>query len=216
MSAKIKYFFQESWLLMISSVLFGMLLAATDAAWKPRIEQNAVNRFTSLAGGLLTQAIRFESTGKPITIQIANKPVAADVKRGVDAAGQTVGWVFVCEGSGFADKIKLVVAVDAAFEKMAGFGVLSSNETPGFGDKINITPQDGGFFQPQFIGAPVGSLTLNKVGDSKAIDAEIIAISGATVSSQAVVTILNAWLVPIKEKLAAEGLLQTLTPTPVQ
>ncbi|NLW84166.1 MAG: FMN-binding protein [Phycisphaerae bacterium] len=209
MSNKIKFFFQESWLLMVSSVVFGLLLAITDAAWKPRIEQNTIDRFNRLAGGLLTEAERFESVAaEPLAIEIGGKEIPVDVKRGLDGSGQTAGWAFVCEGSGFADKIRLVVAVDAAFEKMAGFGVLFSNETPGFGDKINITPAAGGFYQPQFIGAPVGTLTLTKSGDAAVIDAEIVAISGATVSSQAVVTTLNAWMVPIKEKLKAEGLLK--------
>jgi electron transport complex protein RnfG len=133
--------------------------------------------------------------------------VSVDVKRGLNAAGQTVGWAFVCTGSGFADKIQLVAAVDAAFETLAGFRVLSSNETPGFGDKINITPDEGGFFQPQFVGAPVGSLTLVKTGDPQEINDQIVAISGATVSSQAVVDTFNAYLVPLRETLASEGLL---------
>ena len=135
MSNKIKFFFQESWLLMVSSVVFGLLLAITDAAWKPRIEQNTIDRFNRLAGGLLTEAERFESVAaEPLAIEIGGKEIPVDVKRGLDGSGQTAGWAFVCEGSGFADKIRLVVAVDAAFDKMAGFGVLFSNETPGFGD----------------------------------------------------------------------------------
>lgn len=204
MSTKIRHFFEESWLLMVSSVVFGLLLAVTDAAWRPRIEQNVVNRFTSLAGGLLTEAERFEPVGQPINIDIKGKAVPVEVKRGLNAAGQTVGWAFVCEGSGFADKIRLVVATDAAFAKMAGFGVLFSNETPGFGDKIKIAPADGGFYQPQFIGAPVGTLTLTKTGDAAAIDDQIVAISGATVTSQAVVDIFNASInnlkIALKEK----------------
>ena len=207
MLAKLKYFFEESWLLMVSAIVFGLLLAVTDAAWKGRIEENTANRFNTLAGGLITEAVRFEPLADPITIDIKGKPTLVNVKKGINTENKTVGWAFVCEGSGFADKIQLVVATDAAFEKMAGFGVLFSNETPGFGDKINIAPKDGGFYQPQFIGAPVGPLTLTKTSDPKTIDAEIVAISGATVSSQAVVTTLNVWLVPIKEKLAAAGLL---------
>lgn len=206
---KIKFFFQESWLLMVSSVVFGLLLAATDVAWKPRIERNVSDRFSVLAKGLLAGAERFESVAAdPLTIEIGGKDVPVDVKRGLDGSGQTVGWAFVCEGSGFADKIRLVVAVDAAFEKMAGFGVLFSNETPGFGDKINITPDENGFFQPQFVGAPVAELTLTKTGDPATINDQIVAITGATVTSQAVVDTLNVWLLPIKEKLKAQGLLK--------
>jgi electron transport complex protein RnfG len=195
----ILFFLQESWLLMVSAVVFGCLLAALNAVWSPKIAANQQTKFTELAAGLLTGAANFKDAGA------INGTV---IMKGLEADGTLAGWAFVCEGSGFADKIKLVVAVDAAFEKMAGFGVLSSNETPGFGDKITIKPKDRGFFQPQFIGAPATGLTLTKTGDASVIDGEIIAISGATVSSEAVVTILNASLPPIKEAMKAKGLLQ--------
>jgi hypothetical protein len=72
MSTKIKFFFEQSWLLMVSSVVFGLLLAATDAAWKPRIEQNISDRFSTLARGLLTEATRFEPVAaEPLTIEIS-------------------------------------------------------------------------------------------------------------------------------------------------
>jgi len=108
----------------------------------------------------------------------------------------------VCEGSGFADKIKLVLTVDAAFENLAGFGVLASNETPGFGDKIK-----NDYLRNQFIDAPAVQLVLSKTGDDKKIDNEIVAITGATVSSEAVVKILNNYIGQIKTYMQVEGLL---------
>lgn len=205
---KIALFWRESWLLLVLSVLFGALLAIADAAWKPRIEQNAAMRFNRLASGLLAGAQTFQPAVEGgLTITVNKKPVSVDIRRALDAGGALVGWAFVCEGSGFADKIRLVVATDAAFEKLLGFGVLASNETPGFGDKIKYTAAEGGFYQPQFVGAPVGVLTLSKTGDPAAIDSQIVAISGATVTSQAVVDMLNAYLLPIKQELQAKGLL---------
>lgn len=205
---KLMMFWKESWLLLVLSVLFGVLLAIADAAWKPRIEQNAAMRFNRIALGLLPSAQRFELLADGgMTITIGGKLVAVDIRQARDASGQCVGWAFVCEGSGFADKIRLVVAVDAAFDKLLGFGVLSSNETPGFGDKIKYTAAEGGFYQPQFVGAPVGMLTLVKTGDPTVIDEHIVAISGATVTSQAVVDMLNAYLLPVKHELKVKGLL---------
>ena len=40
------------------------------------------------------------------------------------------------------------------------------------------------------------------------IDSQIIAISGATVTSEAVVKIFNTFLLPIKEKMQEQNLLQ--------
>jgi len=199
----IKYFIEQSWLLIVASFIFGLLLAITNAAWQPRIIQNEIDKFNRLAGALLTEAATFETAAEDIEVESAKgKKITTDIKKGASADGECVGWAFICEGSGFADKIKLVLTVDAAFEKLAGFGVLASNETPGFGDKIK-----GDYFRSQFAGAPATELILSKTGDDKEPDNEIIAISGATVSSEAVVKIVNNYIKQIKAQLQAKGLL---------
>lgn len=203
MLKNIKYFAEQSWLLIVASFFFGLLLAVTNAAWRPRIIQNEIDKFNRLAGALLTEAVSFEIAVKDLEVATGRgKKAKTDIKKGFSADGDCVGWAFVCEGSGFADKIKLVLIVDAAFEKLAGFGVLASNETPGFGDKIK-----NDFFRSQFQGAPAAQLILSKIGDDKKIDNEIVAITGATVSSEAVVEILNNYIKQIKAHLQTEGLL---------
>ncbi len=203
MLSKIKFFCEQSWLLITASFAFGLLLAVTNAAWQPRIIQNELDKFNDLAGALLTEAVSFEVAAEGIEIKLAKgKKANVEVKKGISVDGECVGWAFVCQGSGFADKIRLVLAVDSEFEKLAGFGVLTSNETPGFGDKIK-----GDYFRSQFAGAPVEGLNLSKTGDHKRIDSEIVAISGATVSSEAVIKILNTYLEQVKIQLQEKGLI---------
>ncbi len=196
----ILFFLRESWLLMVAAITFGCLLASLNVAWSQKIKDNEEGKFNKLASNLLTDAKEFV----PVDIG-KGKTYSVGVKKGIDANGKTVGWAFVCEGAGFADKIKLVVATDAAFETLAGFGVLSSFETPGFGDKINIVD---GFYQSQFKGAPVAELELTKIGDPEKVDNQIVSITGATVTSEAVVNIFNTFLLPIKEALQEQNLLQ--------
>lgn len=203
MLKNIKYFVEQSWLLIVASFFFGLLLAVTNAAWQPKIIQNEIDKFNRLAGALLKEAASFETTAEAVEVDIGKgRKTKTDIKKGVSADGDCVGWAFVCEGSGFADKIKLVLTVDAAFEKLAGFGVLASNETPGFGDKIK-----NDYFRSQFQGAPAAQLILSKIGDDKKIDSQIVAITGATVSSEAVVEILNNYIRQIRAHLQTEGLL---------
>ena len=203
MPKHIKYFIEQSWLLIVASFAFGLLLAVTNAAWRPMIDQNEINKFNRLAGDLLRDADDFKIAVEGVEVDTGKgRKIKTDIKKGVSADGECVGWAFVCEGSGFADKIKLVLTVDAAFEKLAGFGVLASNETPGFGDKIK-----NDYFRSQFIGAPSAQLVLSKTGNDKKIDGEIVAISGATVSSEAVVEILNNYIRQIRTHLQTEGLL---------
>ncbi|MBM4102497.1 MAG: FMN-binding protein [Planctomycetes bacterium] len=207
MSNSIKLFFRESWLLMVSAVFFGALLAVANAAWAPKIAQNEINKFSNLAKALLPEAMKFEplQNKDKIIIDLGDgKTAGADVRKGLDAAGNCIGWAFLAEGSGFADKIKLVVTADAGFTKLNGFGVQQCSETPGFGDKITIK---NGFYQAQYKQAPAGKFTLTKIGDSKKIDSEIVAITGATVTSQAVVNIMNTYVVQIKQQLQQKKLI---------
>jgi len=203
MIKNIIYFVEQSWLLISASFVFALLLAVTNAAWQPRIQQNQRDKFNNLAAGMLRDAVNFETTLQDFEIETGKgKKIKTDIKKALSADKQCVGWAFVCEGPGFADKIKIVLTVDAKFEKLKGFGVLASNETPGFGDKIK-----NDYFRSQFPGAPAGELTLSKTGDYKKTDSEIIAITGATVSSEAVVKILNSFIEQVKGRLQKDGLI---------
>ncbi len=201
---KIRLFLRESWLLIVASFLFGLLLAVTDAAWSPRIAQNELNKFNNLAAALFGKE---DTTFEPIEgISLESgqgQPISVDIRKAVQG-GQCIGWAFVAEGTGFAGPIRLVVAADTGFEKILGFGTLVCNETPGFGDKIKIRD---GFYEKQYQGAPVGPLTLTKAGDPTAIDSTIVAITGATVTSDAVVAIFNRYAVAIQTQLKSKGLL---------
>jgi electron transport complex protein RnfG len=198
--SKIKHFFEQSWLLIISSFCFGLLIAVTNAAWSQRIEQNEKDKLNDLMTGLITEARNFEITIEDVEVPgKKGKITKTDIYTALDDTGSNAGFAFVAAGPGFADKIKLVIAVDAKCERFLGFKVLSSNETPGFGDRIK---ED--YFGDQFKKAPAQELQLLKTGDPQTIDSEIVAISGATVSSEAVVNILNTYIDKVKEQLQAK------------
>lgn len=200
---KIKHFIEQSWLLIVSSFFFGLLIAITSIAWSPRIEQNERDKLNNLMKELITDANDFKIAIEGLQIPGRRGKVAkTDIYKAVEADGSNLGYAFVVVGPGFADKIKLVVAVDDKCEKFFGFKVLSSNETPGFGDKIK---ED--YFGEQFRNAPAGKIELVKTGDAKKIDSEIVAITGATVSSEAVVKIINNSITPIRDQLQKKGLI---------
>ncbi len=202
--SKIKFFVQQSWLLIFASLIFGLLLAVTNAALQDKIEQNEQNKLNKKMAELITDANDFELVLvlDNVGIQLSkSKTVKTDIYKATDADGNTIGFAYIAEGPGFADKIKLVIAVDKKFEKFYGFKVLASNETPGFGDKIKDE-----YYNNQYAGAPFGDFELVKTGDDKKIDSEIVAISGATVSSEAVVKIFNSYTDKVQEKLQAKGL----------
>jgi electron transport complex protein RnfG len=200
---KIKYFIQQSWLLIVAAFCFGLLIAVTNAALSPRIQQNKINKLNTLAATLLPQAKDFIPVKLEIEINsLQGKKQKVTIYKAVSKKDDCVGWSFNTSGPGFADKIELVVAIDNNFKTLAGFDILASNETPGFGDQIK-----NDYYQNQFKGAPTKGLTLAKTGDPKKIDEEIVAITGATVSSQAVVNIISNSLIQVKQQLQQHGLI---------
>jgi len=203
----IKNFIEKSWLLIVASLVFGLLLAGTNEKLGPMIKKQQALKFSKLAGNMIEGADKFEIVSEePVKIKSAKgKDIEVkSLKKGVDKDGKILGWAFEAVGSGFADKIKLVIAVDAKFETIKGFGVLLSNETPGFGDKIGKPDHK---FVTQFAGTPAEDLTLSKIGDYGKVDTEIVAISGATITSNAVVSIFNTYIGQVKAALKEKGLL---------
>lgn len=205
---KIKHFIEQSWLLIVASFAFGLLIAVAEASLDARIKQNEKDKLNNLMKSLIIDAKDFQPAIEQV--QIAGAP-ATDVYKATGEAGAGTGFAFVGAGGGFADKIKLVIAIDSKCEKFLGFKVLSSNETPGFGSLIAVDKPDSDVdFVDQFKGAPVGEVELIKTGKLEVIrkiDKQIVAISGATVSSEAVVKIFNMYTKTIKDQLQQKGLI---------
>lgn len=195
---KVIYFIQQSWLLIVAAFFFGLLLAVTSATLTPRIQANEARILNEKMKALITDANKFE----PVLEDIIIAGTKSDIYEAFNPAGETLGFAFTATGAGFADKIKLVIAVDKNCGKYFGYEVLSSNETPGFGSKI---AED--YFKDQFIEAPGDELELVKSGDDERIDEQIVAITGATVSSNAVVKIFNSHIDKLKKVLTDKGLI---------
>ncbi len=201
--SKLKFFMQQSWLLILCAFCFGLLLAAAQAGLGPRILRNEQKKLNDMMTSLVSDANNFELAVAGLELSgKKSKPLTTDVYRAIDTKGKTIGFAFIAVGPGFADKIKIVIAVDETFSKFFGFKVLASNETPGFGDKIKDD-----YFGKQYQGAPVERLELVKVGDDTVIDARIVAISGATVSSEAVLGIFNRFARNVRDQLMSKGLI---------
>jgi len=200
--SKIKYFIKQSWLLIVSSFCFGLLLAIANAAWSPQIEQNRINKLNALAGRLIPEAEDFVPLDKMgIEIEITSlkgKKKKVDVYKAM-AGEECFGWTINAVGPGFQDKIELIIAVDKDFKTIAGFDVLASNESPGTGDKIKEKD-----FRKQFEDKTAEKLELIKSGEAK--DNKILAISGATISSEAVVKIINHYMKEVREEMQRKGL----------
>jgi Na+-translocating ferredoxin:NAD+ oxidoreductase RnfG subunit len=132
----------------------------------------------SLAGTALRKAyVQFAD----VKVQNVLRDVGVEA---VDANGNTVGYVFsITNRNAYNPPLKLALGMkpDGTIEKIA---FIELNETPGKGSLA-----DEPKFKDQFDGRSAESLVLNGDGDSG-----IDAISGATVTSKAVLNAVNAGL----------------------
>ncbi len=110
----------------------------------------------------------------------------ADLWRGRHADGTVAGWAIDAKESGFSDDIHLIFGWDAKAKRILAMKVLEQKETPGLGDEIQNDPS----FVKRFAGraAPVRGV---KRGQGTGAATEVDTITGATISSRAVIRIVN-------------------------
>ncbi len=112
-----------------------------------------------------------------------------------NASGQLAGYAFTASGGGYQGTIRLMAGVGPKLQEIKGIQILESSETPGLGGKIR-----GEGFKGQFRGLQVpGKLGLVKSEEPET--GEIQAITGATISSRAVVNIINKELTRVRSIL---------------
>lgn len=118
-----------------------------------------------------------------------------DVLKATDNNGNTIGYVFSATSpSGYGGDVKIAVGVSTITNKITGFTVLSHSETAGLGAKA--TNED---FKSQFEGKSADGISYTKTG--AADDTEIDAISGATITSNAVCEAVNSALAVYNQQL---------------
>ncbi|MDX2262202.1 MAG: FMN-binding protein [Gemmatimonadales bacterium] len=115
---------------------------------------------------------------------------------GLDADGTRLGVAVEAAAPGFADDVRLMVGFDPATSALTGFAVLGQKETPGLGDKIEKDTA----FNARFIGK-VAPLTGTKQSTTEA--SMVQTITGATISSRAVIEIINGAIATWQPRLAA-------------
>jgi electron transport complex protein RnfG len=162
-------------------VLSGLVLAATFSGLSSRIEANreaALN--ASLASIFSSETdgdLRFEEleSGGPT------------IYRATTGAADALGFAVRVQAQGYGGTITMLVGLSTGLDELLGIEVVEQVETPGLGG--NITDDS---FKRQFVGLdaaePIGWVK-NVEPDPGAN--EIQAISGATITSKAVVSGMN-------------------------
>lgn len=118
-----------------------------------------------------------------------------DVLKATDESGNTIGYVFSATSpSGYGGDVKVAVGVSNKDNSITGFTVLSHSETAGLGAKATEDE-----FKSQFIGKSANGINYTKTGSS--LDSEIDALSGATITSNAVCEAVDSALAVYNNQL---------------
>jgi RnfABCDGE-type electron transport complex G subunit len=162
-------------------------VAGTYVVTRERI-QTGEARERAASQKLACKATRFEATSDP------------QVFKALDDSGVAAGYVGLGEAQGYAGKVRVMAGMDAAARKLLNVVVVAQNETPGLGTRVcdvksdrtwgavltgAAAPKDADTtpdFLKQFRGRAPDKLALKP-----ALPDGVQAISGATISSRAVV-----------------------------
>ncbi|MCL4218936.1 MAG: FMN-binding protein, partial [Candidatus Hydrogenedentes bacterium] len=150
--------------------------------------------FEVLPGAVTRQTFAVEDAGpRPLGPE---EEVLNRVFAGYDAQGELVGLAIEAAGQGYQDVVRILYGYSPDEDKVIGYKLLESKETPGLGDRIG---KDEAFLA-NFAGldmaltadgqALANPVTFVKQGQ-KNNPWEIDGISGATISSKAVTNMLN-------------------------
>lgn len=179
--------------LVAVGTLSGIVLVSVFLATQPRILHNQYEAMRAAVFQVLpgTQDVR-------VLVVRQERLAAYDGPEGVlpaepttfvgyDAGGRLVGYAVPGEGPGFMDTIKVLYGFDPTRRVIVGMGVLDSRETPGLGDKIAFDPKFLANFEALVVDPEIVPV---KRGEKK-LDNQVDCITGATISSEAIVRILN-------------------------
>ena len=202
------HYIVQAWLVLILALAFGASLAGVHLTLSATIENNKINETREKIPELVlgeALALKMASQNQSLIVEPDNVEIEKKGKKsfyGVYRAIQNdklMGWVAKTNGQGYADKIELLIGFDPSAEIITGLFVLEQKETPGLGNKI-ITPE----WRRQFI-KKLTSIDLVAAKRGAKAPNEIDAITGATISSRAVCTIINRAMNDLKKPLAKKA-----------
>ena len=193
----------QAWLVLLLATVFGTALASIQIKLNPVIEANKIRETMEKIPNLILDPSQATDIGTEDLV-IQSRVIEVD-KNGISKFypiydvhlknGSLAGHVAKATGQGYADKIELLLGLDAGGNAITGLFILGQKETPGLGNRIVEKP-----WRDQFVNKS-SDITLVVVKSKSGQDNEIDGISGATISSRSVTNIVNTTVADIKPQL---------------
>ena len=177
--------------LALVGALAGLIIIVGYSSTIGKIEENRAATIDLAIQDVLQGSARYETLylhGDTLTDAAPADAGGHDrpekVYAGYAADGRLVGFAIVAKEPGFQEAIEILVGYDAAAKKTLGLSILMSRETPGLGDKIQRAEWRTQFRERH---VPIVGTKNNSAAGPSDVDM----ITGATISSRAVIGAVN-------------------------
>lgn len=184
----------SSWKLLATLALAGaaagLLVVEVYRATLPTIERYEAAK----VDGAVREVLRAPARWDTLYLQngaLSKSPGAGDRKSlprayvGYDAGGRRMGAAVTAQEPAFQEEVLLMIGFEPSSGTLIGFKVLDEKETPGLGDKIERDTAFGAQFAGRI--APLKGVKARNAADPS----QVQTITGATISSRAVIRIIN-------------------------
>ena len=186
----------RSWRLLAlmtgAGAVAGLLIAASYEATLPRIERHKGEVVRATVQEVLKGPASFDTLYLVNGVLVKEPPAGTPTKGletvylGRDGNGRRVGFAVSATENGFQDPVTVMFGYDPAARSVIAMKVIANKETPGLGDKI---VKDSMFVKDfEQAATPLAGV---KKGAATARASDIVMITGATISSRAVIRIIN-------------------------
>jgi len=194
-----KAMLHDALVLFVITLISGLLLGFIYQITKGSIEEQNRKKAEKACATVFAQATSFDEIEAVIGEESLkelekNKITVGKVYNAMDAEGNCIGHVIeTISSAGFNGNIAIYSGITKE-GKLCGISILEISETPGLGMRAEEV------LVPQFSDKEVSVFTYTKTGSTR--DDEIDAISGATITTKAVIGAVNGALLVEKNDLA--------------
>lgn len=195
----------------LAGLFAGCILVGVFLATRVRIERNRAEAMSAAVLKVLPGAVRIagyaleDGALAPYRGSVGSLPRGRGVFSGLSPDGELVGFAIPADGPGYMDRVGIIYGLDPPRGLVVGMEVLESRETPGLGDRIATDPAFRANFEALAVAPAIAAVKKGKKTRANEVDC----ITGATISSEAVVAILNEsvarWLPLLRAVAAAAG-----------
>lgn len=170
--------------LFIITAISAIVLAFSNQVTSPIIEAKRLANYQKSLKVAYPKAESFKAVDPAKLKDLQSKDENLNDVQEAIQGGKTVGHVYKTTGvGGYSGNVVFVIGVDNE-DKIVGYSILETQETPGIGSRIG---------EPEFVNAVIGKSMKKEIKAEKKpqADNEIQALSGATYSTTAAKNALN-------------------------